>query len=76
MPVTLSGIMVVLHPFISTLLFVSMIALQPFLLSYTGLSGETTILVRFFPENILFSMLVTLAGIVTLVRLSQPENAN
>ena len=52
MLVTLSGITVVLHPSISVLVSVSIIALQLFLLSYVLLFGFTEMLVRLVqPEN-------------------------
>ena len=54
-----------------------MIALQLFLLSYTGLSELTVISERLLQElNAPTSIFVTLAGIEMLSRLVQPENVS
>ena len=71
------GMTVFLPPTINVLLAVSMIALQLFLLSYTGLSELTVISERLLQElNALTSILVTLAGMIILSRLVQPENVS
>ena len=76
MHVTLEGIVVVLHPTISVLVEVSIIALQLSLLSYFEFPATTFKLVRFGQsENALLPMFVTLDGIVTLVRYEQSKNA-
>jgi hypothetical protein len=69
MLVTSLGITVFLHPEINLLDFVSIIALQLFLLSYIGLFFSTTIEVRaVLPDNRASPILVTLLGIVMEVR--------
>ena len=68
---TLFGITVFLHPAINVLGFVSMMALQLFLLSYWGLFFSTIIeesAMQF--AKALSLMLVTLLGIVMEVKLS------
>ena len=77
MLVTLLGIMVFLHPNMSELFDVLMIALQLLRESYSVLPGSTMMEVR--PEqapNTLLPMLVTLLGMVMEVRPEQPENAS
>ena len=74
--VTLEGIIVELHPCISLLVAVSIIALQPSLESYTLLPSSTIILVREAqPEKASFPISVTLEGITTLVREVQSAKA-
>ena len=79
MLVTLEGMTVFWHPVISSLVAVAMIALQPFLESYTGLPASTVMLVR--PEQSLnapyelYTIAVTVDGMAKLVRLVQPLNA-
>ena len=73
MLVTEFGITVFLHPTINVLEFVSIIALQLFLLSYFLLPFSTVILVSLAHEkNALSPTLVTDPGIVIEVRLEQP----
>ena len=79
MLVTLEGMTVFWHPVISSLVAVAMIALQPFLESYTGLPASTVMLVR--PEQSLnapyelYTIAVTVDGMARLVRLVHPLNA-
>ena len=55
---------------------VLIIALQSFLLSYTALPDSTVMLINLTQlENAELPMLVTLDGMVTLVKLLQRENA-
>lgn len=62
---TVLGIVVVLHPTMSLLVAVSMMALQLFLLSYTELPASTVMVVSWLQYmKILPSMLVTEAGMV------------
>ena len=76
MLVTPSGIVVLLHPAISVLVFLSIIALQLLRESYILFSSLTTMLVRpLQPSNALCPMLITLLGISMFVRLLQPSNA-
>ena len=77
MLVTELGMVEFLHPTISVLLDVSIIALQFLRLSYTGFPASTVMLVRLEqPLNALYPMLVTELGMVMLVRLEQSLNAN
>ena len=74
--VTDSGIIVFLHPAISLFVDFSIIALHPFLESYTGFPGSTSILVKpLQPENADPKILVTDAGISTDVKPLQLRNA-
>ena len=72
MDVTLLGIIVFLHPKMSVLVAVSMIALQLFLESNFGFPDSTTIVVKPQPEKALSPMDVTLWGIITKVKPLQP----
>ena len=66
-----------LHPDMSVLVEVLIIALQLPRLSYMVLPFSTTTLVRpEQPQKASLPMLVTLLGIVTIVRLEQPEKAS
>ena len=72
--VTELGIVELLHPAISVLLDVSIIALQFSRLSYTEFSVPTVMLARLEqPANAPSPMLVTELGMAMLVRLEQPE---
>ncbi len=74
--VTLDGIFVLLQPCIRVFVFVSIMALQLSLLSYTVLPASTFILVNpLQPENALSPMIVTPDGISILVNPLQPKNA-
>ena len=67
---------VFLHPTISVLVAVSIIALQLLRLSYTVLPLETVIEVSpLQPENAPYPIVVTVFGMVTEVSPLQPENA-
>ena len=74
--VTLFGITVLAHPVIKLFFDVLIIALQLFLLSYFSLFSSTNMLIRFgqLPKAKL-PILVTLSGIVILVKDIQLENA-
>src|SRR5574344_2927876 len=73
---TPSGIIVVLEPNSNLFVFVSIIALQLFLLSYTLLPSYTAIDERFLqPLNAELPMLVTLSGIEIEVSPTQYSNA-
>ena len=75
--ITLSGIVVLLHPTISSLISFFIIALQLSLLSYTVLPSSTSILTRPLQlPNAHFPTLVTPFGIVILLRPLQPANAH
>ena len=76
MLVTELGMIVLLHPVISVLVAVSIMALQLFRLSNTVLFSSTTILVKPLQrEKALWPMLVTDIPIVTDVKPSQPRKA-
>jgi hypothetical protein len=75
--VTDEGMVVFLHPLISVLLSVCIMALQSSLESKTLLSLETEMLVRFSQTAKAHSpIFVTDGGIVMLVRLEQSEKAH
>ena len=76
MLVTLFGIIVELDPRTKVFVDVSIIALQSFLLSKTGLSSSTIILVN-SPQfsNTSLLILATLLGILTTAKLLQSRNA-
>ena len=76
MLVTLSGIIVLLHPAMSVLDAFSIMAFAPFADVYTLLPSSTTMLVRSeHPLITLHPMLVTPLGMVIFVRPEQPEKA-
>ena len=73
---TVLGIVVGLHPVMSLLVAVSIIALQPFLLSYTVLPASTVMDVKLLQyTKALPSMWVTEAGMVIEVNLVQSLKA-
>ena len=76
MIVTLLGIIVVVHPTISLFVAVSTMALQLFRLSNRGFPVSTIMFAKFEQkQKALFSILVTLYGIVRDAKLLQSSNA-